>query len=60
MGGITVRQQGTGHGYANGQTVGYYYVDGRLEKDMRASGPGAPIWDGPDTKLVIGNMSRLR
>ena len=36
-----------------------YYVDGRLEKETRLSASHARIWDGPDTKLVIGNMSRL-
>ncbi|MEI8373810.1 MAG: LamG domain-containing protein [Planctomycetota bacterium] len=36
-----------------------YYVDGKLEKETRLSASHAPILDGPDTKLVIGNMSRL-
>jgi hypothetical protein len=36
-----------------------YYVDGKLEKETRLAATTTPIWDGPDTKLVIGNMSRL-
>jgi hypothetical protein len=36
-----------------------YYVDGKLEKETRIAAATTPVWDGPDTKLVIGNMSRL-
>lgn len=36
-----------------------YYVDGKLEKETRLAASHTSIWDGPDTKLVIGNMSRL-
>lgn len=36
-----------------------YYVDGKLEKETRIASSPTPVWDSPDTKLVIGNMSRL-
>lgn len=36
-----------------------YYVDGRLESETRIAGTPTPVLDGADTKLVIGNMSRL-
>jgi hypothetical protein len=36
-----------------------YYVDGKLEKETRIAASPTPVWDGPGTKLVIGNMSRL-
>jgi hypothetical protein len=36
-----------------------YYVDGKLEKETRLAATTTPLLDGPDTKLVIGNMSRL-
>ena len=36
-----------------------YYVDGQLEKETRIAASPTPVWDSPDTKLVIGNMSRL-
>ena len=36
-----------------------YYVDGKLEKETRLAASPTPVWDGPDTKLVVGNMSRL-
>lgn len=36
-----------------------YYVDGKLEKETRIAASHTPVLDGPDTKLVIGNMSRL-
>jgi hypothetical protein len=36
-----------------------YYVDGKLEKETRIAASRTPIAEGPDTKLVIGNMSRI-
>jgi len=36
-----------------------YYVDGKLEKETRLATAPTPVWDSPDTKLVIGNMSRF-
>ncbi len=36
-----------------------YYIDGKLEKETRIADSPTPVWDGPDTKLVIGNMSRI-
>jgi len=36
-----------------------YYIDGQLERETPGIERNTPIWDGPDTKLVIGNMSRL-
>ncbi|MBM4149739.1 MAG: LamG domain-containing protein [Lentisphaerae bacterium] len=36
-----------------------YYVDGKLEKETRIAASPTPVWDSQDTKLVIGNMSRL-
>lgn len=36
-----------------------YYIDGQLERYVPASERNVPIWDGRDTKLVIGSLSRL-
>lgn len=36
-----------------------YYIDGQLEKKVPAKNQNVPIWDGQDSKLVIGNASRL-
>ncbi len=36
-----------------------YYVDGKLEQETRLATTPTPIRESPDTKLVIGNMSRL-
>jgi len=36
-----------------------YYIDGKLEKETRIAVSKTPVLDGPDTKLVIGNMSRI-
>lgn len=36
-----------------------YYINGKLEKETRISDSPAPICEDPDTKLVIGNMSRI-
>jgi hypothetical protein len=35
-----------------------YYIDGQLEKEVPAKERNTPIWDGQDSKLVIGNASR--
>lgn len=45
-------------GTYDGETV-RYYVDGRLEKETRISDSQSPISERSNTKLVIGNMSRL-
>ena len=36
-----------------------YYVDSRLESETRIADAPTPIFDGADTRLVIGNMSRI-
>ncbi len=45
-------------GTYDGETL-RYYVDGTLEKETRLATSPTPVWDSSDTKMVIGNMSRL-
>jgi hypothetical protein len=35
-----------------------YYIDGVQQVALPVPVPGTPLWDGPDTKLVIGTISR--
>jgi hypothetical protein len=45
--------------FARPPTLLRYYVDGKLENETRIAASPTPVWDSQDTKLVIGNMSRL-
>jgi len=36
-----------------------YYIDGQIDKEVPVKDRNVPLWDGPDTKLVIGSISRL-